>query len=159
MAIDADLMIEAPSELEDWESPAVSLQEAAGRLGLTESEVLLRVIRGSLPSVLDGTGVRRVPLTALGAEEELPTGSREWPLISAHLEALEERLRIAADRICALEARESAPPEDDGRLEAMARELSAARARITALESSLEYPRPPWIRHWEACCRWLNLTT
>jgi hypothetical protein len=162
MAADRDLTIAVPSEPAEGELAAVSLREAAERLGLTESEVLLRIFRGSLPSLLDCEGGRRVPLVALEAIEEsdrllqVSTGLA----LTAQIEALDEQVRDVHIRIGALEAREPlSPPPQDGRLEAMAVELDAARARITALESRLAHRPPPWLGYWEACRRWLKLAT
>ena len=144
MAVEMHLEIAAPDEPEEWES-AVSLQEAAQRLGLTESEVLLRVFRGSLPSVPGDDGGRRVPLAALDAlapaadferSDDVVRIAGELARMTAKIEALDRRLRDAYARIAELESREppSSPVEDD-RLDTIAGELRAARARIGVLES------------------------
>jgi hypothetical protein len=158
-----ELTIATPTDLEEWESPSVSLQEAAERLGLTESEVLLRVFRGSLPSHLDGHGGRRVPLAALDAIREAEATAQAPPELApliAQVEALEQQLRDARRRIAALEeGGPAAPPSPDDRLASVLGELRAAQSRIAALESRIESSHPPWLRHWEACCRLLRLTT
>ncbi|MGH2849432.1 MAG: hypothetical protein ACRDLP_02320, partial [Solirubrobacteraceae bacterium] len=69
-------------------------------------------------------------------------------------------LRDANARIVELESREPSPsPAQYDRRETMAGDLRAALARIAALESERGSPPPPWLRHWEACWRWLKLTT
>lgn len=139
----------------DGDPPAVSLGEAAEILGLSEAAVLMRVFRGSIPSLVGDDGRRRVPREALDAVSELeqrPYGSDDVALLSAGVEALAAELAQARARIAALESRAPDSPLTSA-MEALAAELGEARARITALELNQRQLRPEWRRYWEA---WLH---
>ena len=145
-----------PSPAVDGAPPAVSLREAAEILGLSEAAVLMRVFRGSIPSLVGDDGRRRVPRDALDAESELeerPHASDDVALLSSGLEALAAELAQARARIAALESKAQESPPLMGGMEALAAELGEARARIAALESNQQRLRPQWRRYWEA---WLN---
>jgi len=135
----------------EWDAPAVTLREAAQLLGLTEPEVLMRVFRGALPSLVDGDGDRRVPLSALDGPAEAAPATGDVAALGARVEALAAQVDALGSELREARARIDAA-------EGLAGELQAARARIAALETSQRQPGPPWLRYWEACCRWLGLT-
>ena len=141
----------------DGKPSTVSLREAAETLRLSEAAVLMRVFHGSIQSVVDEEGARRVPREALEAgiePEERPRGSGDAALLVPELEALAAELAQARERIAALESRaEQSPASLMAGMEALAAELKEARARISALESTHQLARPQWRRYWEA---WVN---
>jgi hypothetical protein len=102
----------APAAADTAEVPTVTLRQAATLLGITEAAVLMRVIRRSLASQVDGDGGRRVPLTALTEALEGEAQPHAPPDLAAAPHALAStvtsppvcmQLHHAAQRIAAID--------------------------------------------------------